>query len=979
MTAQHQDSHSSSYYPAPRRSLGLGWWLATLLLLSVAVAFAEPQAQPNYTLDVDMLVCPDRLIYIPAITTTSEDGYTRFFRAYISGSDGSQSSKSVFQKDFDFFDSLDDFIPYIALDSLNWNSFTDAHLHISSSPNNNEFSVDKSFPITVGFTDFAGGSGTLTDPYLIATADQLQAISCQGDAQLRYYALINNIDLAGRNFIPIGLIDYRFRGGIDGRGYTISNLKMIYPGFNRVGFIGAAQEFFLRNIRFTNPEVHGKTEVGIALGHVFSNRLSSVSNVVIEGGVVRGLNEVGGLAGEVEDFGVTDLYLEVDVIISTPLYHGPDSAIALTSTLIPMTTPVQRVGGVIGESDEGLSMNRINVNVSITQDSHIVSVGKIDDVGGLIGEVDDESLYQNITANVMMNLTIDATDRNAGIFGGYGLEGGSDFTDSDVTMDIKLTLTPNAYETIRFAGIAFEPEEGFVSGVNVSGSITIDASQVTNDGFITIEGIGGAFGKITSSVNQLLDSHIDVDVTILGSPSVKVQRVGGIVGDANRLLVSNVRVGGSIRIDNVAEVNGVGGLFGYLNVNPTDVRLNLQSIIYRGAGISLNVSDTAVVSNIGTLYGDMRGEDSAAGRRYTGANVYWDSDRNNGATFHSPSDLGLPATSVQLSNLTWLTTTASFNNNIWCVDNGAPAIKRVTPACTTGPTPDPITAPNAPSNLTTTINHTTIQLSWLPPSNPGNGTISHYLIQYRVLGDIDWSDQLPLIPCGNPQPTCTLIPNLTPGTTYDLRVKAQNQAGRSPWSNTRRVTLPSNTDVPTITSIISGPNRGWITLAPASANTTGYEISLDNGASWNPITPHVGNRVLRITDLTNGTTYSIRIRAIRADTTKSEPTPTVTLMPTPIRPSAPELSYTLDPSTLTHDSAAGTASIDLIITNTSTIDQNDLWISWNQAGSDATITDLNPISDQGIWTQLDTWWYGENIQLAPNQTHRLRITLEINP
>jgi hypothetical protein len=958
----------------PRRSRALGWLLASLLLLAVA------QAQPTYTLDVDMLVCPDRLIFIPTITTASGTAaYTRDFQAYISDSDGTQSGTRNFRKGAELLDDWDGFDPFIVLNPLTWNSFTDAHLHISSS---SPVSVDDSFPIAISFTDFAGGSGTLTDPYLIATADQLQAISCQNETQLRYYALTNDIDLAGRNFIPIGLTDYRFRGGIDGRGYTISNLSMIHPGFDRVGFIGAAKEFFLRNIRFTNPEVHGDENVGIALGHLDGDKMSFMHNVVIEGGVVRGRRNVGGLAGRTEEFGVANLDLEVDVIISTPRYHGPDDTIALSS--------VTQIGGVIGEGVEGLSIIRSTIDASITQDDHISSLGRINRVAGLVGRADQEVLVQWISANVGMDLTIDgigsAGNGSAGLFGARGLDEGNVFADSDVTMGIKLTLTPTApNDAINgFGGIAAKPEEGFASGVNLSGAITIDASRVARDeGFVTLNSIGAAFGEGGSSAVYLLDSHIDVDVTILGSESVKVERVGGIVGDARWLIIHDVRVGGAISISDVAEVNGVGALFGYSDNSPANVRLNLQSIIYRGTGVNLRLSDAAVVRNVGTLYGDLRGDDPGAGSRYTGANVYWDSDRNNGATFHSPSDLGLPATSAQLSNLTWLTTTASFNSSAWCVNDGAPAIKRVTPACTTSstpePTPDPITAPNAPSNLTTTINHTTIQLAWLPPSNPGNGTISHYLIQYRALGDNAWTDQIPPIPCDNPQPTCTLIPNLTPGTTYDLRVAAQNQAGQSPWSNTRRITLPSNSDVPTITSIIPGPNRGWITLAPASPNTTGYEISLDNGATWNPITPHVGNRVLRITNLTNGTTYPIRIRATRADSTKSEPTPTVTLMPTPIRPSAPELNYTLDPTTLTYDSTAGTASIELTITNTSTIHQNDLWLNWNQTASDATISDLTPISDQGTWTQLDTWWYGENIQLAPGATHRIRITLEINP
>ena len=89
---------------------------------------------------------------------------------------------------------------------------------------------------------FAGGSGTETDPYLVATADQLNAIRQGLD---KHYKLIADIDLSGwGNWTPIGGTpaygghrgdsankaqhgaDY-FTGTIDGDGHVISGMQIV--------------------------------------------------------------------------------------------------------------------------------------------------------------------------------------------------------------------------------------------------------------------------------------------------------------------------------------------------------------------------------------------------------------------------------------------------------------------------------------------------------------------------------------------------------------------------------------------------------------------------------------------------------------------------------------------------------------------------------------------------------------------------------
>ena len=88
--------------------------------------------------------------------------------------------------------------------------------------------------------EFAGGSGTLEDPYLIKTAEQLNAVR-QGPKN--HYKLIADIDLSNwGNWIPIGGTDaygfmdrwdkaekgaYSFQGSFDGNGHVVSGMQIV--------------------------------------------------------------------------------------------------------------------------------------------------------------------------------------------------------------------------------------------------------------------------------------------------------------------------------------------------------------------------------------------------------------------------------------------------------------------------------------------------------------------------------------------------------------------------------------------------------------------------------------------------------------------------------------------------------------------------------------------------------------------------------
>lgn len=177
-----------------------------------------------------------------------------------------------------------------------------------SSPSQTESSVEETVQL------FAGGSGTASDPYQVATADQLNNVREDLEAN---YVLIADIDLSGfENWQPIGVFQSKsdapedveipkeevaFRGTFDGNGHTISNLTIDEPQSMAVGLFGCATgsadtKGFIRNLTLENVNVTGMFLVGGAVGLQFMN--FEVENIILSGtNTLCGMQGVGGIVG----------------------------------------------------------------------------------------------------------------------------------------------------------------------------------------------------------------------------------------------------------------------------------------------------------------------------------------------------------------------------------------------------------------------------------------------------------------------------------------------------------------------------------------------------------------------------------------------------------------------------------------------------------------------------------------------------------
>lgn len=159
---------------------------------------------------------------------------------------------------------------------------------------------------------FAGGNGTEDDPFEIATAEQLLALSTtvnDGSAQGypdQFFVLTKDIDLTGVEWQPIGHMDLEdmsnnscmFFGTFDGQGHTISNVTFNsdYPVCG-VGVVGMNLGE-VRNLTVENVQIRCIDTYSMAIGGIVGYNMGAVHDVTLTGANdIAGVNATGGICG----------------------------------------------------------------------------------------------------------------------------------------------------------------------------------------------------------------------------------------------------------------------------------------------------------------------------------------------------------------------------------------------------------------------------------------------------------------------------------------------------------------------------------------------------------------------------------------------------------------------------------------------------------------------------------------------------------
>lgn len=172
---------------------------------------------------------------------------------------------------------------------------------------------------------FAGGNGTIINPYRIENASQLfhmaEKINSGEESYLSaYYILTNNItifDIRGfenwdnaysiSNWTPIGTSEHPFSGVFDGNGYIIKGIY-INKGtkteeYNNQGLFGFVDGATISNLGITDSYIRAYDNVGMFVANAENVKIRNSYNK----GTVIGNNNIGGLVGNVSEGSTTNI------------------------------------------------------------------------------------------------------------------------------------------------------------------------------------------------------------------------------------------------------------------------------------------------------------------------------------------------------------------------------------------------------------------------------------------------------------------------------------------------------------------------------------------------------------------------------------------------------------------------------------------------------------------------------------------------
>jgi hypothetical protein len=238
--------------------------------------------------------------------------------------------------------------------------------------------------------NFGGGTGILTDPYLIEDVLDLQAMN---EYLTAHYALANDIDASatstwnsGTGFLPIGQWvadgDEPFSGSLDGRNYTILNLYINRPLESYIGLFGwALTDHFIKAINLTGADINGDTCVGVLIG---MNENGTIENVSVSGSVFcENIN--GAYAGGIVGLNYGDVTLCSAAVTAGGCYYVGgllgyhDGASVSDSFSYTAINGSYYLGGLIGYISSG------TVTDSYSQGT---VTGTYDEIGGFVGTND---------------------------------------------------------------------------------------------------------------------------------------------------------------------------------------------------------------------------------------------------------------------------------------------------------------------------------------------------------------------------------------------------------------------------------------------------------------------------------------------------------------------------------------------------------------------------------------------------------------
>ncbi len=175
----------------------------------------------------------------------------------------------------------------------------------------------------------------------------------------------------------------------------------------------------------------------------------------------------------------------------------------------------------------------------------------------------------------------------------------------------------------------------------------------------------------------------------------------------------------------------------------------------------------------------------------------------------------------------------------------------------------PKTVPGSPQTLVASAGNGQLSLTWAAPATTGGSDVTDYLVEYRDASTTTWTTLVD----GDSTTTSAIIPGLTNGTTYEVRVSATNVIGTGTPSDVVTAKPWTVTGAPTGLAITAGAGQATLSwdapMATGGSGVTGYviEYRASTQTAWTVANDGFTGVSYAVTPLTNGTLYQFRVSA----------------------------------------------------------------------------------------------------------------------
>ena len=221
------------------------------------------------------------------------------------------------------------------------------------------------------------GSGTIEDPYLIYTKEDMKKASLNPSLN---YKLMADIDYTNENFYELGSYQNVFKGTFDGNNHTISNITT--KGSSYSGFIGY-NTGTVKNVNLNNFNLKAENNIGFVGCNQGTVQGINIENVTLEGnnniGTITGKNSGGSIKGIQSITESTDNNVIGNEHVGGLLGYNTDISGSIISDGIfkGNVTGYKYVGLGVGENDSNAQALSLIVEGNVSGNNF---------VGGLIGQ-----------------------------------------------------------------------------------------------------------------------------------------------------------------------------------------------------------------------------------------------------------------------------------------------------------------------------------------------------------------------------------------------------------------------------------------------------------------------------------------------------------------------------------------------------------------------------------------------------------------